>query len=1050
MKTIINSILKAVIAAAFVMPMMTSCFDDSKLWDSINKIEHRLDSLENSLNKQFQALNSLIDSKTTVSSCEKNADGSYDVTLSNGMKFTVLPDGTDFSALVSITEVGGKKCWATYDASGSLVMLKDPSGNPVPVIKDEYRTKVEVLVEDGKYYLVIDGNKYMTGYDTEDMVQVFSSCTPHKDASGNVYAMTFTFGEGMNITVAVDGYTGVIFRLPNATGEARILTEYFISYGAKESVLLDMEGVVDYVMQIPDGWRVAERTDEYTKERYLDITAPSAELISTGAAAASGDLKVMALVEGGKAAVTKLVLSAEPFKVFNISGARAIIEPYVGVQKYVYGLCLSSEFNESALIETITSLITTNMDIPAGFGVTETGINKTHTEIYGQEMDTDKSYTFWAIPALYKEGSDGGFYVKEGLFCKYKLSPVTAAITAEKVSLLDADISVTIDGTTSFYGGTSLKSETLLDDIIYQINNGIIEPVSTPLSYKGTASAFPSASANSETEFLPSTTYVTWVVPVEEEKSVYSESDIEVLEFTTPGITSGGTTTVTCSEPQTDITTISIPVESEGSVLFYYTFFDKKKGDWNSSLSNDEKVKVIMNDPGCTVVKVSHETKASAPAINATVSRVKPNTEMWLYIVGVDNSGKYGEVKIQTAKTDVLEYNNLTVTIENSELGATDAAFKVNVSGGSATEFIYWFGKATDGFWANSEYMAGTKETAAEYMASYPDDPNIISSMKAHGQIAENGILNVSNLNVKTNYVLMVLAKDASGKWSRGGYKMITTLAADLGTIVREGSNTWNQAKSQVNIKWIENAFEKAEGSFGFASYAYDFSCPKNLTAFIVSSVSDFYQNNSDFLTVEDVIIDLETRAGKYSEKGGTPTYVDDKGNTQLVEEPVWYDNDGNERGGFLMNIFDFYVHGYPKEGYVTYFAEGSHKEGNCISWDKKANGCSGYQTALAKINKLRSLDYWTEYIKDFRNLTNAESIRKSGESYYNGYYPYYKDSEPLIYSNNGDSIRLINPYAGGPDDDGVIKDAVIVVLKDLQGNYYEPMYFPVPDYFTK
>ena len=163
MKTIINSILKAVIAAAFVMPMMTSCFDDSKLWDSINKIEHRLDSLENSLNKQFQALNSLIDSKTTVSSCEKNADGSYDVTLSNGMKFTVLPDGTDFSALVSITEVGGKKCWATYDASGSLVVLKDPSGNPVPVIKDEYRRKVEVLVEDGKYYDTVLGGYLKIG-----------------------------------------------------------------------------------------------------------------------------------------------------------------------------------------------------------------------------------------------------------------------------------------------------------------------------------------------------------------------------------------------------------------------------------------------------------------------------------------------------------------------------------------------------------------------------------------------------------------------------------------------------------------------------------------------------------------------------------------------------------------------------------------------------------------------------------------------------------------------------------------------------------------------
>jgi hypothetical protein len=37
-----------------------------------------------------------------------------------------------------------------------------------------------------------------------------------------------------------------------------------------------------------------------------------------------------------------------------------------------------------------------------------------------------------------------------------------------------------------------------------------------------------------------------------------------------------------------------------------------------------------------------------------------------------------------------------------------------------------------------------------------------------------------------------------------------------------------------------------------------------------------------------------------------------------------------------------------------------------------------------------------------------------------------------------------------GPDEKGHIADAVIVVLRDSEGNYFEPMYFPVPDYFTK
>ena len=44
----------------------------------------------------------------------------------------------------------------------------------------------------------------------------------------------------------------------------------------------------------------------------------------------------------------------------------------------------------------------------------------------------------------------------------------------------------------------------------------------------------------------------------------------------------------------------------------------------------------------------------------------------------------------------------------------------------------------------------------------------------------------------------------------------------------------------------------------------------------------------------------------------------------------------------------------------------------------------------------------------------------------------------------------MMNPYALGINDSGVIPDRVVVMLKDLQGNYYEPMYFEVPNYFVK
>ena len=1038
MKNLINMLFKAAICSLAILPMLTSCYDDTAIWDKFDKIEHRLDSLETSLNEQFQALNSLINSKTTIASCETNPDGSYDITLSNGIKFTVFPDGTQYSSLVSVMKVSGVDCWATY-VNGELTPLKDSSGNPVPVVKDEYRTQVEVAVEDGKYFLIIDGKKYMTGYDVENMVQVFSSCETHKDATGNIYAMTFTFGEGIKVTVAVDGYNGVIFKLANVAGNATVLTEYYINYKETQPILLEKAGVVDYVMQIPDGWRVKERTDEYTGDVYLDITAPAAETVQAGAAVAKGDLKIVAVVEGGKAAVSKLALSAEPFKTFNISGTKAVIDPYKGVQKYVYGIMPADGYSEEALLAKVTELLGVTGDLPAGYAISETGINLAHAEILGSELDSQTAYMFWAIPALYREGDNGGFYVKEGMFKTHRLAPISVKISKPETALLDAHIKIEIDGTKSMYAGTSLKTEDLFENIIYQINNGIAEPVETIASYEGSASAFPSEEANAGTEFIPATTYVTWVIPVEAEKTQYSVNDIIYKEFTTNSITSGGSLKVTIGESVTDITTITFPASAEGAELIYYAWFDT---DRYLTVDNDSKAELILESANCTVVK--------GGSTDARIERVKPSKKMHMMVMAVDKDGRYGEVATASATTQALNYNTLSVTANSTEIGSSKASFKIEVTGGTATGFIYWFGKVSDNFWANSSYLGATRQSAQQYMACYPDDENITRSMNKYGEISADGVLEVDGLNMTTNYVLMVLAKDESGLYSKGGYKMITTLAADLGNIVRADSEAWTNAKNQIQINWLKDKFEKAENAYLNSAYSYEFSCPKNLTAYIASLSENYYTNNTDFFTIEDVMIDIESYASRYSEMGNTPTYFDEAGQLQLVTEPDWYDDNGEAHGGFLMNIYKFNIHGYPEGGYVTYFAEGSHNADNCNNWDKAAGNCSNYEKASKKLAELCSLEYWTEHMKEFRSISNEEYIKKNGQAYYEAYYSYYKDATPRVFINNGDGVTVTQPYATGPDDTGHVADVVIVMLKDLEGNYYEPMYFPVPNYFTE
>lgn len=1027
----IKLLSKAIICSIFAIPMLTSCFDDTLLWDKINNIENRLESLEISLNEQLSALNSLISGKTTIADCKRNADGSYDVELSNGIRFTVPAEGCDYSSLVSVKEVNGVKCWATYDANGNLVVLTDSSGNPIPVVRKEYKTSVEAIIEDGIYYLVIDGKKYMTGYDATELVQVFSSCQTHKDASGKVYAMTFTFGEGVKVTVAVDGYHGVVFKLPDAVGSSPVISEYYINYGETQSIQMNTVGILDYAMQVPDGWRIAERIDNLTGDIYLDITAPSKKAVESGAAEDEGDLKVVAVVEGGKAAITRLSLSATPFKVFNITSIKAEIEPYNGVQKYVYGLCTTDEYDETELISQIEKALESSDDLPAGMYISESRMEKTLNEIYNEELDVFAAYTFWAIPALYSETE--GYYVRKGMFQTHSITPIKVEISEPAASLLDARVSVNVEGTESMYAGTSLKSDDLFESIIYKINNGIISPVSTG-KYTGAASEFPTAESNKGVEFHPATTYVIWVVPTEKAKKKYSVDDIIFKEFTTKDVTTEGSLELTLGEPVTDKTSIRIPIASNGAEIIYYAYLSDTDGNRYSTLKDEDKAELIREHPTCTSVKAS--------STQAVITRVKPNTTMWLYAMAVDQDGRHGKVSTMSAKTAAMEYNDLTLSVTVPEVGSDRASFQVKVQGGTATEYIYWIGKISDAFWANTAYLGATLNTAQEYMACYPDDENIVRVMNKYGKVSADGTIIIDDLNMSTQYVFIVLAKDETGLYSKGGYKMITTLSAQLGTIVREDSAKWKTARNQIEISWIKEAFHKGANSNMPSSYAFNIKCPTDLTAYIYCTSRKYYDNETLFETVEDKIIDITAYAGRRYDLS-IPTYDQ---NNNKVFQPDWTNDKGELQQGFLMNICDFYVHGVPSRGFATYLAYGTHGNIACEAWE---NGtCANYTRAVEKIRGYCTLEYWIEWFKSNKGMKNETYIIQNAQAYLDAYKPYYEGKTPILFENDGSALRVSEVNALGLNDAGEVVDDVVVVFKDNDGNYYEPMFFDVPNYF--
>lgn len=1034
-------LFRAVLAVSLVAPMLSSCSEFDEIWNKIDSIEAQLDSIQNDLNAQVEALSALMTDGSTISSCTKKDDGSYVVKLSNGTEFTVLPAGADFSALVSTyTDKDGAKYWATYDPNGDLVPLKDPSGKLIPISDS---VKVELI--DGAYYLIVNGEKYLTGYDDKDVVSVFSSCKPLTDASGNVYAMTFTFGDGQKVTVAVDGYKGVIFKLSNA-GTLSAVSEYYVDYGKTMRFLMDVEGVIDYVMQIPDGWRVNEVLDELTGDTYVDITAPVKSVIDAGAAVAKGDLKVVSVVEGGKAAVTKLSLSTDPFKVYNVSPVKAVIEPTDGIQKFLYGLADLETFDSSQLIAQINEILKSSNDLPKGFYLSEQAIDKTITDIYGGEIPDGANLMFWAIPALYDEGDEdnpGGYYAVESMLRTLMVTPVYVKLEVSDITVFDADLNLTIKGATKMYAGTVLKSDSALEEVVYMINKGGFEAVDYGLTYSGPVSEFPSE--DDAISLDPGMSYITWVVPVEEGKKEYLVTDVIYKEFTTLAVQAGGTLEVKVGDFTTDSSSLSASVSSEGAAMIYYAWMNDTDGKRFSKTDNDTMVEKILASETFTTIKAASGV--------AEVDFIKPETTMWLFAVAVGYDGKYGKVAYGSAATEGVSFNSLSVSVADPVVTVDDVTFTITVSGGTATDYIYWCGKETDPFWLYEEYCDGTRMGAEVYMAANPDAEPIQTVMKKNGKVASDGKLVITDLQLNATYILMVLAKDETGKYSKGTMKKFNTPSADLGDMVTAGSEKWETTKKWIedNMVWHKDKFEPRNGMMS-ASYAFDIKTPTDLTAYICCY-------GAEATNTIDIILELEEDCMRRT----TSNRVVTDENGDYPTHPDYYDDNGKLIQGSLVNVYNFYSHGSMDGENIafTYFAANGHSDIHCNVWE---NGkCSNYEYQMNEIEKLMSYDYWKEFVIETgnyahqgdpsheysRSLTDPEKIDALAKAYQEIYTKYYKDAKPILYINDGNALSVINRQASGVDDKGNVVDKVTVILKDAAGNYYEPMYIEVPNYFN-
>ncbi len=819
-----KNILKALCLAFVAVPMAVSCekYDDTELRDKIEDLVNMIYNLEQKMNDEIKALKSMLEGKLLITEVEKSEDGVTTLKFSDGSTLPLFSK-KDLKACVTYINDNGKYYWAYIDENGNKVAFLDKDGLSIPVDADK---PVVIQKEDGKNYILIGGVEYpLTGNSVFSDYEVIAD-----EYTEEVYAVTFTFGEGMKFTVTVDGASGFFFMLPGLSNT--VIDNYYVDFGATQDVKILTKGVVDYVLQIPDGWRVKEREDSHMGDKFFSVTAPTTAMLETGVAAAEGDLKVVAVLEGGKATVAKLYLSTEPFKEFSVSLDGANVKKHNGLQKYVYGLCRASEFEEAAMLAAAEPLLKA-YDYPKGYGVTEYDMTSMPlAEILGEELIPEANYTFWVLPVFYDDAKED-YYLKEGTFRKANTTFTAVDFEVADPKFRDATLSLTIDGSESYYAGMLLKEEFNVNDIPMQIANGAYELKSEKI-YNGSVFTFFEKTAEPETE------YVVWLVLAEDGKE-YTTADVMVREFSTTGyVHNAESVKISASEVAATALELTSTLTAEGAETIYYAYV---AANIAKRYDTTEKRFDYLLKNGKTAEAPEFVAKASEYG-----AKMAPEKKFVLFAAAVNAEGEYGDVVASECETTAIPHNDLQVKLAVTLNSPDKMEFSISTEGGQSTDYLYWIGPISDSFWKSTTYLGGTAESAFVYMYTNPQYDKFADAAENYPVV--NGKITAEGFEIGKPHVLVAVAKDADGVYSYATELRFTPNMLNIGTIVMSTDSKYENARPTVTF--LEDTFDASSGEF--ASYEYEVTVPVGYTAYVVSGSDNYVEKGG---TTEEYIISI-------------------------------------------------------------------------------------------------------------------------------------------------------------------------------------------------
>ncbi len=898
MKNMLNFFGKMVLCAALVCPMTVSCeshepYDDSELRDQIDMLINKLYELEQKMNTEIDALKALLEGKLLISDVSKNTEtGVTTITLSDGKTIELLPE-KDMKSFVTYITSGGVDYWAYIDENGKKQYFLNEKNEAIPVLSET----PEVITRDGESFLVIGGVEYPLAGNS-----IFSGYELITDEyTGEVYAVTFTFGEGMSFTVTVDGAAGFMFVKNDMIWGISAVSELYVPDGMSSKVQYQAFGVVDYVAVAPDGWRVKAYEDAFYGTGF-EITAPSAELIESGVAAGEGELKVMAVLQGGRATVAKLDLTTVAFKELGVSFGKVNVKMSNGLSKYVYGICETGTFDETSIFARAVEVMDM-YEYPAGYGVEFYDlVDMPVAEILGSEPVPGNSYTLWALPAYYDEAAES-YFLKEGTFVTSTFNYATVKMEIVNQSSRDAKIDIEVNGAESYYYGVSPKEWFLVDDVAHMANFPDTYIPHTELVYSG--SAFELAGETS----MASTEYVAWLVVVEEGKT-YTAGDVFTCEFATEDLQPGSSVKVVADVVETSLD-VAAHLTAEGAEMIYYAFLK----DTEAKKYADDAARAAYLFENGWYMDASFGVDVNASYFGI---KMKPEMKVVLMALATDSEGKYSEILYKECTTKPLEYNKMKVDVTVALNSPEEVKLNVSVTGGEAVEYLYWIGKTSHNDWKSPNYLGGSADNAQKYM--YLNSTKSMFSDVAYKYPIVDGTISMTDHTPGVEYVIVIMAKDAAGLYSNATALKFKPLSKNIGTIVLDSDPKWAAAKPEID--WIEEIFVPAIGMMQ-GSYAFNVTIPEGYTAYVLTATDYFFTNGEEPelfgpIPVEDKILTVIE-------------WTDKPRDSERVTDVELYEKEGYPFG----HEFYHYEHGDPSFGNAVIWASKEYHDSQCECVEK-------------------------------------------------------------------------------------------------------------------